>query len=143
MTIEGEALLARIYIGESDTFEGRPLYDAIVRRLRERGIRGVSVFRGIEGFGRSSRVHTTRILALSEDLPILIEVVDEEARLRPVLDELEPMIGGGLVTLERVQVLVYRSGSEARDARRLSVYQPAEPGSPFTGPTIRDVIQPP
>ena len=110
MTIEGDALLARIYIGESDTFEGRPLYDAIVRRLRERGIRGVSVFRGIEGFGRSSHVHTSRILALSEDLPILVEIVDEEARLRPVLDELEPMIGGGLVTLEHVQVLVYRAG---------------------------------
>jgi hypothetical protein len=109
MTIEGEALLARIYIGESDTYEGRPLYDAIVRRLRERGIRGASVFRGIEGFGRSSRVHTTRILAMSEDLPILIEVVDETDRLRPVLDELEPMIGGGLVTVERVEVVVYRA----------------------------------
>ncbi len=109
MTIEGEALLARIYIGEADTHEGRPLYDAIVRRLRERGVRGVSVFKGIEGYGRSSRVHTTRILALSEDLPILIEAVDEESRLRPVLDELESMIGGGLVTLERVQVVIYRS----------------------------------
>jgi uncharacterized protein len=109
MTIEGEALLARIYVGESDTHDGRPLYDAIVRRLRERGIRGVSVFRGIEGFGRSSRVHTTRILALSEDLPILVEVVDQEDRLRPVLAELEPMIGGGLVTLECVEVLVYRA----------------------------------
>ena len=111
MTIEGEALLARIYIGESDTHDGRPLYDAIVKRLRERGIRGVSVFRGIEGFGRSSRVHTTRILALSEDLPILIEVVDQAERLRPVLDELEPMIGGGLVTLERVDVLIYRAST--------------------------------
>jgi uncharacterized protein len=110
MTIEGEALLARIYIGESDTYEGRPLYDAIVRHLRQRGVRGVSVFKGIEGFGRSSRVHTTRILALSEDLPILLEIVDQEERLRPVLDELEPMIGGGLVTLERVEVIVYRSG---------------------------------
>jgi hypothetical protein len=109
MTIEGEALLARIYIGESDTFEGRPLYDVIVRHLRERGIRGASVFRGIEGYGRSSRVHTTRILALSEDLPILVEVVDEEARLRPVLAELEPMIGGGLVTIERIEVMVYRA----------------------------------
>ncbi|MCJ7710980.1 MAG: DUF190 domain-containing protein, partial [Chloroflexi bacterium] len=68
-----------------------------------------SVFRGIEGFGRSSRVHTTRILALSEDLPILVEAVDEEARLRPVLAELEPMIGGGLVTVERIEVVVYRS----------------------------------
>lgn len=109
MTIEGEALLARIYIGESDTYEGRPLYDVIVRHLRERGIRGASVFRGIEGYGRSSRVHTTRILALSEDLPILIEAVDEETRLRPVLAELEPMIGGGLVTVERIEVVVYRS----------------------------------
>jgi len=109
MTIEGEALLARIYIGESDTWEGRPLYDVIVRLLRERGIRGASVFRGIEGFGRSSRVHTTRILALSEDLPILIEAVDEADRIRAVLPELEPMIGGGLVTLERVEVVVYRS----------------------------------
>lgn len=118
MTIEGEALLVRIYVGESDTFEGRPLYDAIVRHLRERGIRGVSVFRGIEGYGRSSRVHTTRILALSEDLPILLEAVDEASRLRPVLDELEPMIGGGLVTTERVQVLIYRSDGEGaeRDA---------------------------
>ena len=111
MTIEGEALLARIYIGESDTWEGRPLYDVIVRLLRERGIRGASVFRGIEGFGRSSRVHTTRILALSEDLPILIEAVDEADRIRAVLPELEPMIGGGLVTLERVEVVVYRSKS--------------------------------
>jgi PII-like signaling protein len=109
MTIEGEALLARIYVGESDTYEGRPLYDVIVRHLRERGIRGASVFRGIEGFGRSSRVHTTRILALSEDLPSLIEAVDEEARLRPVLAELEPMISGGLVTVERIEVVVYRS----------------------------------
>jgi len=109
MTIEGEALLARIYIGDTDTYEGRPLYDAIVRHLRERGIRGASVFKGIEGFGRSSRVHTARILALSQDLPILIEVVDEAARLRPVLDELEPMIGGGLVTIERVEVVVYRA----------------------------------
>jgi hypothetical protein len=112
MTLEGEALLVRIYIGESDHWEGRPLYDAIVRHLRERGIRGVSVFRGIEGYGRSSRVHTTRILALSEDLPILVEAVDESERLRAVLAELEPMIGGGLVTLERVEVVVYRSADK-------------------------------
>ena len=77
MTIEGEALLVRIYIGESDHVDGKPAYDVIVRLLRERGIRGASVFRGLEGYGRSSRVHTTRILALSEDLPILIEAVDE------------------------------------------------------------------
>ncbi len=109
MTLEGEALLVRIYIGESDHHDGRPLYDAIVRHLRHRGIRGVSVFRGIEGYGRSSRVHTTRILAMSEDLPILVEAVDEAERIRAVLPELEPMIGGGLVTLEKVEVVVYRS----------------------------------
>ncbi len=113
MTIEGEALLVRVYVGESDTHDGRPLYDAIVRRLRERGIRGVSVFRGIEGFGSSSRVHTTRILALSEDLPILVEAVDAADRVRAVLPELEAMVGGGLITLEKVEVLVYRSAAEA------------------------------
>ncbi len=112
MTLEGEALLVRIYIGESDHWEGRPLYDAIVRLLRERGIRGVSVFRGIEGYGRSSRVHTTRILALSEDLPILVEAVDETDRMRAVLPELETMIGGGLVTLERVEVAIYRAADK-------------------------------
>jgi hypothetical protein len=110
MTIEGEALLVRIYVGESDTYHGKPLYDAIVRLFRERHVRGVSVFRGIEGYGRSSRVHTTRVLALSEDLPILIEAVDEAERIRAVLPELEPMIGGGLVTLERLEVVVYRDG---------------------------------
>lgn len=114
MTLQGEALLVRIYIGESDTWEGRPLYDAIVRLLREEGIRGVSVFRGIEGYGRSSRVHTTRILALSEDLPILVEAVDETERIRAMLPKLETMIGGGLVTLERVEVAIYRSGDKGR-----------------------------
>jgi uncharacterized protein len=112
MTIEGDALLVRIYIGESDTHDGKPLYDAIVRLLRERGIRGASVFRGIEGYGRSSRVHTTRILALSEDLPILIEAVDAEDRIRAVLPELEAMVGGGLITLEQVEVVVYRAGGD-------------------------------
>ncbi len=116
MTLEGEALLVRIYIGESDHHGGKPAYDAIVKLLRERGIRGASVFRGIEGFGRSSRVHTTRILALSEDLPILIEAVDEADRIRAVLPELEPMVGGGLVTLERVEVVVYRAATKAADA---------------------------
>jgi PII-like signaling protein len=110
MTIEGDGLLVRIYIGESDHHDGKPAYDAIVRLLRERGIRGASVFRGIEGFGRSSRVHTTRILAMSEDLPILIEAVDEASRIRAVLPDLETMVGGGLVTLERVEVVVYRAG---------------------------------
>jgi uncharacterized protein len=107
--MKGEGLLLRIYIGESDTLDGKPLYDVIVRRLREREVRGVSVFRGIEGFGHSSRVHTTRILALSEDLPILLEAVDEEARIRAVLPELEAIVGGGLITVEPVEVVAYRA----------------------------------
>ena len=111
MKIEGAALIARIYIGESDTWHGRPLYEAVVRMLRERGLAGATVLRGIEGYGAKSHLHTTRILSLSQDLPILIEIVDEDARLRPVLAELEPMIGGGLVTLERVEVMVYRAKS--------------------------------
>ena len=80
MRIDGPALLVRIYIGESDHHDGRPLYEAIVQLLRQRGFAGATVLRGIEGFGRNARVHTTRILHLSSDLPILIEVVDEEAR---------------------------------------------------------------
>ncbi len=117
MAISGDALLVRIYVGESDHHDGRPLYDAVVHLLRERGIRGVSVFRGIEGYGRSSRVHTTRILALSEDLPILVEAVDEAARIRAVLPELEPMIGGGLVTLEPVEVVIHRGGEAAGEGQ--------------------------
>jgi PII-like signaling protein len=109
MRIDGPALLVRIYIGESDHFEGRPLYQAIVERLRERGIAGATVVRGIEGFGAHARLHTARILRLSEDLPILVEAVDQEDRLRPVLAELDAMVGDGLITLERVEVLAYRS----------------------------------
>jgi uncharacterized protein len=109
--LSGSALLVRIYIGEADHADGRPLYQVIVALLRERGIAGATVFRGIEGFGANAHLHTSRLLRLSEDLPILIEVVDEEARLRAVLDELDPIIGDGLVTLERVEVVTYRAGS--------------------------------
>ena len=109
MRIEGPALLARIYIGESDHHEGRPLYEAIVQLLRERGVAGATVLRGIEGYGRAARLHTTRILRLSEDLPILIEVVDREDRLRAVLPELNDMVKEGLITLEKVEVIAYRS----------------------------------
>ncbi len=109
MKIEGTGLLARIYIGESDQWHGRPLYEAIVHLLRERGIAGATVIRGIEGFGAKQHLHTTRILRLSEDLPILVEVVDEEERLRAVLPELDAMVSEGLITLERVEVLAYRA----------------------------------
>jgi len=109
--IEGPALRAIIYIGEADHHDGRPLYQAIVALLRERGVAGATVTRGIEGYGANAHLHTTRILRLSEDLPIVIEVVDGEERLRAVLPELDSLIGDGLVTLERVEVVAYRGGT--------------------------------
>jgi PII-like signaling protein len=109
--IDGPALLARIYIGEADRHDGRPLYQAIVEMLRGRGIAGVTVLRGIEGYGAKSHLHTTRILRLSEDLPILIEIVDQEDRLRAVLPDLDAMVPDGLITLEKVEVLAYRASA--------------------------------
>lgn len=113
MKIEGTGLLARIYIGESDTWHGRPLYEAIVHLLRKRGLAGATVLRGIEGFGAKQHLHSTRILSLSSDLPVLIEVVDQEDRVRAVLPELDAMVGEGLITLERVEVITYRGGAAA------------------------------
>ena len=112
MKIEGTGLLARIYIGESDTWHGRPLYEAIVQLLRERGLAGATVIRGIEGFGAKQHLRTTRVLSLSTDLPVLIEVVDQEDRLRAILPELDATVGEGLITLERVEVIAYRAKSE-------------------------------
>ena len=109
MKIEGRGLLVRIYIGESDQWHGRPLYQAIVEMLREQGLAGATVLRGIEGFGAKAHLHTTRLLRLSEDLPILVEVVDQEDRLRAVLPTLDEMVGDGLITLERVEVIAYRA----------------------------------
>ena len=109
MKIEGQGLLARIYIGESDTWHGKPLYEAIVHLLRERGIAGATVIRGMEGFGAKHHLHTSRILSLTADLPVLIEVVDEEARLRAVLPEIDAMVADGLITLEHVEVIAYRA----------------------------------
>jgi uncharacterized protein len=115
MKLDGIGLLVRIYIGESDHWHGRPLYQAIVELLRERKIAGATVMRGIEGFGAKSHLHTTRILRLSEDLPVLIEIVDEESRLRAILPELDAMVGDGLITLEKVEVIAYR-GSKPEPA---------------------------
>ena len=112
MRIEGPALLVRIYIGEADHRDGKPLYQAVVAFLRERGIAGATVFRGIEGFGANARLHTSRLLRLSEDLPILIEVVDQEDRIRQILPDLDEMVGDGLITLERIEVLLSRDGAD-------------------------------
>lgn len=111
MRIPEEALLLRIFIGESDEHEGRPLFEAIVLAARARHLAGATVLRGPMGFGRSSRLHTAKILRLSEDLPVVIEIVDAPERIEAFLPELEAMMGGGLVTLEKVRVLRYGDGS--------------------------------
>jgi hypothetical protein len=107
MKISGEAKLIRIFIGESDRWHGVPLYEAIVRKVREMGLAGATVIRGVEGFGANSRIHTAKILRLSEDLPVLIEIVDKEDRISAVLPVLDEMIGEGLVTMERVEIIKY------------------------------------
>lgn len=104
--------LLRIFIGESDTHEGHPLYEAIVLALRREGLAGATVLRGIEGFGKSSRLHTAHILRLSEDLPIVIECIDTADKIEGILPTLDSMIGDGLVTMERVDVRVYRADRE-------------------------------
>jgi PII-like signaling protein len=107
MQVPKDAVLLRIFIGEDDRTHGRPLYEAIVMAAREMHIAGATVLRGPMGFGRSSRLHTAKILRLSEDLPVVVEIVDAEDRIQAVLGVIEPMIGSGLVTLEKVQVLRY------------------------------------
>ena len=111
MKLEGEGRLLRIFIGESDRWHGKPLYQAIVEHLRAEGIAGATVLRAIEGYGAKSHLHTSRILRLSEDLPLVIEVVDREEQIRRVLPVLDEMVGEGLVTLERVEVITYRGGA--------------------------------
>lgn len=109
MELVGDRRLLRIYLGESDRRDGVPLYEAIVQRARSRGLAGATVLRGVEGFGAKSRIHRASILRLSEDLPIVIEIVDQEEKIRGLLEELEPWIEDGMVTLERVEVMLYRA----------------------------------
>lgn len=109
MRLEGEGKLLRIFIGESDKWRGKPLYQAIVEHLRAEGIAGATVIRAIEGYGARSHVHTSRILRLSEDLPLIIEVVDAEEKLRGVMPILDEMMSDGLVTMEKVEVITYRA----------------------------------
>jgi PII-like signaling protein len=107
MPLPRDALLLRVFFGEDDRFQGRPLHEAIVIAARSAGVAGATVLRGPMGFGRSSRLHTTRILRLSEDLPLIIEIVDTEEAIKAFLPTLESMMGSGLVTLEKMQVLQY------------------------------------
>ena len=108
--IEGEGKLLRLFIGESDTWHGKPLYQVIVERVREHGLAGATVVRGIEGFGAHSRLHTSRILRLSEDLPVVIEIVDTAERIDEIVPMLDEMVGEGMLTLERVHIVAYRAG---------------------------------
>src|SRR5512136_2963632 len=108
MQIPNEAVLLRIYIGESDRWQHKPLYEAIVLKARESHLAGATVLRGPMGLGKSSRLHTAKILRLSADLPLVIEIVDTEEKIQAFLPVLDRMISGGLVSLEKVKVLEYR-----------------------------------
>ncbi|MCS7277189.1 MAG: DUF190 domain-containing protein [Dehalococcoidia bacterium] len=108
MEEETQALLLRIFIGESDRWHGRPLYRALVEKAREQGLAGATVIRGIEGFGANSVIHTSRLLELSSDLPIVIEVADRPEKIEAFLATVREMVQEGLATLERVRVVFYR-----------------------------------
>jgi PII-like signaling protein len=125
----GERTLMRILIGESDKYQGKPLYDALVELFRARGFAGVTVVRGIAGFGSSSVVHTESILRLSLDLPIIVEVVETEEKLQEVVPDLDRMIQGGLITLERARVILYRPANvrpSQAELHRIEGLEPAD-----------------
>lgn len=109
MELPAESVLLRIFIGESDRHGHLPLHEAIVLKARETHLAGATVLRGAMGFGKASRIHTSKVLALSTDLPIIVEIVDREEKINAFLPELDRMMGGGLVTLEKVRVLHYRT----------------------------------
>jgi len=112
MKVPFEAFLLRVFIGESDRADGKPLYEVIVEEARKRGIAGATVLRGRLGFGANSRIHTSKVLRLSEDLPVVIEIVDAEDKIEAFLSELDKMISEGLVTLEKVRVIAYRHNAK-------------------------------
>ena len=109
---EGERTLMRIHIGESDKWHGRPLHEAIVVLLRKEGFSGATVLRGVGGYGGSSIYHTDKLLRLSQDLPIIVEVIETQERIDQILPRLDEMVEGGLITLEKVRVILYRSAKK-------------------------------
>lgn len=118
MKIEGEGRLLRIFVGESDRWQGKPLYEALVLKAREHDLAGATVLRGLEGFGAHSRIHTTHVLRLSEDLPVIVEIIDRPERIDAFLPILDGMLDEGLISLERVQIIAYRHGREDHLRRR-------------------------
>ena len=113
MNLPEEALLLRIFMGESDRYHHQPLYEAIVMKARELHLAGATVLRGPMGFGAASRIHTAKILRLSMDLPIVIEIVDTQEKVNALLPFLDEVMGGGLVTLEKIKVIHYRHSARA------------------------------
>lgn len=108
MQLPEHSEILRIFIGESDKYEGRPLYEAIVEEARRRGMAGATVLRGMLGFGVHSRLHSAKVLRISEDLPMVVEIVDKPERIEAFIPDLENMVADGLVTIEKVRVIVYR-----------------------------------
>jgi PII-like signaling protein len=108
MSLPTEGKLLRVFIGEADRWQGRPLYEAIVLEARRRGLAGATVIKGFMGFGAHSRIHTAKLLELSQDLPIVVEIVDAVEKIEAFMPDLETMVGDGLITLERAEVLLYR-----------------------------------
>src|SRR2546430_10031859 len=104
----GERTLMRVFIGESDKYHGKPLYEALLERFRGKGLAGATVLRGVAGFGASSKMHTDKALRLSLDLPLILEIVETEEAIQSILPALDEMIGGGLITLERARVIMYQ-----------------------------------
>ena len=135
---KGERTLMRIHIGERDKYKGKPLYQAFVELLRARHYAGCTVFRAVMGFGASSRLRTDRVEILSLDLPIVVECVDTEEKIAAVLPELDEMIGGGLITLERARVIMYRPDvPEAERRGSWPIELPGgRPGGPSAGPDL-------
>ncbi|MBI3726571.1 DUF190 domain-containing protein [bacterium] len=111
MKIEGEAQLLRIFLGDGDRYEGKPLFQAIVELARSKGLAGATVLKGVIGYGANSRIHTASILRLSEDLPVVVEIVDVPEKIASILPTLDGMLGEGLITLEKVRVITYRHGA--------------------------------
>ncbi|MCC7519023.1 MAG: DUF190 domain-containing protein [Verrucomicrobiae bacterium] len=118
MHLPHDAMLLRIYLGESDRWQHRPLHEAIVLKAREMHLAGATLFRGAMGFGKSSHLHTSKVLRLSYDLPVVIEIVDAEEKIQAFLPALDSMLKGGLVTLQKMRVIAYRAGQETPPAEK-------------------------
>ena len=112
MNLPPEGKLLRIFIGESDKYDGKPLYEWIVLKAKEKGMAGATVLRGLMGFGANSRIHTSKILRLSMDLPIVVEIVDTYEKIQQFLSDIEPVVTEGLITLEKAEVHIYRGKSQ-------------------------------